>query len=101
MYAGEIGDRKRVLLEMLHLCTPDANKEAVLQAFKEHDSELRVLVATIAFGMGVDSRGVYRVIHFAPSKNIEANIQETGRGGRDGKQTVAHIIYQGLILNHV
>ena len=101
MYAGEIGDRKRVLLEMLHSCTPDANKEAVLQAFKEHDSELRVLVATIAFGMGVDSRGVYRVIHFGPSKNIEANIQETGRGGRDGKQTVAHIIYQGLLLNHV
>ena len=101
MYAGEIGDRKRVLLEMLHSCTPDANKEVVLQAFKEHDSELRVLVATIAFGMGVDSRGVYRVIHFGPSKNIEANIQETGRGGRDGKQTVAHIIYQGLLLNHV
>jgi len=37
MYAGEIGDRKIVLLEMLHSCTPDANKEAVLQAFKEHD----------------------------------------------------------------
>ena len=89
MYAGEIGDRKRVLLDLLHSCTPDANKEAVLQAFKEHDSELRVLVATIAFCMGVDSRGVYRVIHFGPSKNIEANIQETGRGGRDGKQTVA------------
>ena len=55
-------------------CTPDANKEDVPQAFKEHDSDLRVLVATIAFGMGGDSRGVYRVIHFGPSKNI----QETG-----------------------
>jgi len=51
--------------------------------------------------MGVDSRGVYRVIHFGPSKNIESYIQETGRGGRDGKQTVAHIIYQGLLFNHV
>ena len=96
MYAGEMGDGKRVLLEMLHSCTPDANKEAVLRAFKEHLSELRVLVATITFSMGVDSRGVYRVIRFGPSKNVE-----TSRGGRDGKQTVAHIIYQGLLLNHV
>ena len=101
MYAGEIGDRKRVLVEMLHSCTPNANKEEVLQAFKEHDSKLRVLVATIAFGMGVPSRGVYRVIHFGPSKNVEAYIQETGRAGRDGKQSVARIIYQGLLLNHV
>ena len=50
MYPGEIGDRKRVLVEMLHSCTPNANKEAVLQAFKEPDSDLCVLVATIAFG---------------------------------------------------
>ncbi|KAK3726558.1 hypothetical protein QZH41_001962 [Actinostola sp. cb2023] len=86
---------------MLHSCTPNANKEAVLKAFREHNSELRVLVATIAFGMGVDCKGVYRVIHFGPSKNVEAYIQETGRCGRDGKQSVAHIIYEGLLLNHV
>ena len=68
----------------------------MLQAFKEPDSDLRVLVATIAFGMGVDSKGVYRGIPFGPSKNVEAYIQETGRAGRDGKQSVAHIICQGL-----
>lgn len=101
IYVGGVKDRRRVLVEMLHSCTPNANKEAVLKAFGEHDSELRVLVATIAFGMGVNCKGVYRVIHFGPSKNVEAYIQETGRGGRDGKQSIAHIIYQGLLLNHV
>ena len=101
MYAGEIDDRKRVLVEMLHSCTPNANKEAVLRAFKEPESDIRVLVASIAFDMGVDSKEVYRVIHFGPSKNVEAFIQETGRAGRNGKQSVAHIFYPGLLLNHV
>ena len=62
---------------------------------------MRILVATIAFGMGVDCKGVYRTIHFGPSKNIETYIQETGRAGRDGKQSVTYVIYKGLFLNHV
>ena len=76
-------------------------KEAVLSAFQREDSCVRVSVATIAFGMGVDCKGVHRTIHFGPSKNIEAYIQETGRAGRDGKQSVAFLVYHGLLLNHV
>ena len=45
--------------------------------------------------------GVYHIIHFGPSKNIESYIPESGQAGRDGKQSVAHIIYHGLLLNHV
>ena len=54
-------------------------KKVVLEAFQADNSPVRVLVATIAFGMGVDCKGVYRIINFGPSKNIEAYIQETGR----------------------
>ena len=92
---------RNVVLEMLHSCSPEKNKEAVLNAFQREDSSVRVLVATIAFGMGVDCKGVHRTIHFGPSKNIQAYIQETGRAGRDGKQIVAFLVYQGLLLNHV
>ena len=85
LYAESTNDRRKVVLEMLHSCTPDQNKEAILEVFQKEDSPVRILVATIAFGMGVDCKGVYHTIHFGPSKNIEAYIQETGRAGRDGK----------------
>lgn len=89
------------VLEMLHSCTPDDNKEAVLKSFCTEDGPILVLVATLAFGMGVDCKGVHRTIHFGPSKNVEAFIQETGRAGRDGKPSFSYLVYKGLMLNHV
>ena len=57
------------VLEILHSCTPDNNKEAVLQSFGKEDGPILVLVATTAFGMRVDCKGLHREIHFGPSKN--------------------------------
>ncbi|EDO29588.1 predicted protein, partial [Nematostella vectensis] len=54
---------------------------------------VRLLIATIAFGMGVDCKGVKRVIHYGPSKSVEAYIQETNRAGRDGSNSVAYLLY--------
>jgi len=89
------------VLEMLHSCTPDDNKEAVLESFWKENGPILVLIATIAFGMGVDCKGVHRTIHFGPSKNVEAFIQETGRAGRDGKPSFSYLLFKGLMLNHV
>ena len=69
LYAHESTDPRQVFLKMLHSCTPDKSKDAILDAFQE-ESKVRVLVATIAFGMGVDCKGVLRTIHYGPSKNI-------------------------------
>ena len=63
----DIDNPKTTLVEMLHSCTPSANKENILGSFADEKGIIRVLVATIAFGMGVDCKAFYRVIHFGPS----------------------------------
>ncbi len=61
-------ESNNVVVEMLHSCTPAANKQNILESFQSENGTIRLLIATIAFGMGVDCRGVHRVIHFGPSK---------------------------------
>lgn len=57
-------------------------------------NEVRVMVATNAFGMGIDKADVRLVIHLDLPENLESYYQEAGRAGRDSMRSYAAIIYQ-------
>lgn len=69
----------------------DAEKNYYQEEFLKDN--FNVMVATNAFGMGIDKSNVRYIIHFTLCKNLESYYQEIGRGGRDGEKTECHLLY--------
>ena len=67
-------------------------EERIIKQKKWINNEFDMMVATNAFGMGIDKSDVRTVIHFEISDTIESFYQESGRAGRDGKNSCSIIL---------
>ena len=87
MYINAIMEARNAMVEMFHSGTPESSKQHILNSVSLPDGHVRVLICTIAFGMGIDIKEAIKVIHFGPSQTVESYLQECGRVGRDGGQS--------------
>ena len=81
------------LFAQYHAPQTTAMKEQILKDLSSASSKVRLIFATVAMGMGVDIKSKRQIIHVGPPRTVREYFQETGRAGRDGKQSSATLYF--------
>lgn len=82
--------RNNIAADFYHAGIPNKERSFKQDAWKKNN--IRVMVATNAFGMGIDKADVRFVVHLDLPESLEAYYQEAGRGGRDGRRSFAVLL---------
>lgn len=80
------------LVDMYTRCT-EVKVKNIIKSFCSPEGRLRIVIATIAFEMGLDWVDVRQTIHSGSSSDVESHIQESGRAGRDGFLSCSLVLY--------
>ena len=101
MYVDNSMDPKKRTVELFHSRIDILNREHILYSMGIPEGSVRVLIATIAYGMGIDCKDVKVVIHYGSSYNLETYLQESGRAGRNSAEHCrAVMLYSSLMMKH-
>ncbi|WP_448566028.1 DNA helicase RecQ [Thalassotalea ganghwensis] len=95
---------KRLLKEGINCAAYHAGLESHIRADVQErfaKDKLQVVVATVAFGLGINKLNVRYVIHFEPPRTLEAYYQEIGRAGRDGLAAEALFLYDDKDVDRI
>ena len=85
---------------MYHAGTIPRIKNVILSSLSETHGVVRVVIATVALGMGVDLRDIRMIVHYGAPTTIEDYFQESGRGGRGGQQAKSVIYWKPSDVPH-
>ena len=99
MYAKGKKLPKHRIVEMFHAGTPQSVKSHVIEQMALSGSHLRVLICSVAFGMGIDCKELYSVIYCGPPKYLEFYLQKSGRIGRDGPLRKSLVLYHSFLCS--
>lgn len=83
-----------ILAKGYHSSLPARDRNRIQELFCSN--KIRVVVATVAFGMGLDKSDVDLVIHYSLPESLEEYVQKTGRAGRDGRLSFCHLLLDDL-----
>ena len=87
------------LFTQFHAQYPVKEKERIVEGLTLGTSKLRIIFATVAFGIGLDLKNIRQIIHIGVPCSMEEYFQEAGRAGRDGLPSKAHVFFNSYDIS--